>query len=421
MFFIYNIATILLVIAFSPIILIAFIIQPKFRAGFKQKMGFLNDLNAELAQKPTLFFHAVSVGEVNAIENLIKKTREEFKNHNIVISTVTKTGQEVARSKLKDFVDEIVYFPYDFTFSTRAFLDKIKPEKIIIAETEIWPCFINEAHKRNIPVFIVNGRISPKSHKGYRKISFFLKKILKKYTLILVQTKDDAIRMIDIGANHNIVKVMGNLKFDVEKTLDQYSIDRLSNEIELNLHRMVIAASTHKGEDEIILRTFCELKKEFADIKLLIAPRHPQRYAKVESLIDKTGLKYGKRSFNGNFKDNEIVMLDTMGELSKFFALCHFAFIGGSFSKTGGHNPLEATIWDKPVVSGENVFNFKDIYNLLSQSCAAIMVDSEKELAHIMHKFLSDEKFYQQAVWDCKSIFEANKGAVDYVIKVLKY
>lgn len=415
---IYNLVLILSALLLMPVIVIAMILVPKFRAGFWTKLGFYK-INLD-RNKKTFFFHAVSVGEVNAVETLIKRTREEFPQINIVLSTTTKTGQEIARKKLETVVDEITYFPFDFFFSVNSFLKAVKPDKIIIAETEIWPGFVYHAKRKNIPVYIVNGRLSPNSYKGYKKFSFFFKPVLAQYKGIFMQTQGDKERILDVGAKQEITKCMGNLKFDIKPTMEPEEVCLLADSLKLNCAKMIAAASTHKGEDEIVIEAFTELKKEFPNLKLLLAPRHPERYDKVTELLLQSGMAFGKRSRNETFKDNDILLLDTMGELMKMFSVSHFAFIGGSFSNTGGHNPLEANIWGKPVVSGDCVFNFKDIYAYLTKTKAAKLSSTKEELKNDMHKLLSDKSFYDLACKDSVKIFEENSGAVDFVINVLK-
>lgn len=416
---IYNFLLITLALILLPVILIALALVPKFRAGLFTKLGFYPDFNLD-RNKKTIFFHAVSVGEVNAVEALIKKTRENFPDANIVLSTTTKTGQEIAHKKLEKTVNAITYFPFDFFFSINSFLNAVKPDKIVIAETEIWPDFVYLSNRRNIPVYIVNGRLSPNSYKGYKKFSFFFKPVLAQYKGIYMQTQGDVERILDVGAKQDITKCMGNLKFDIKPTLSDSQITELAESLKLNGARMIAAASTHKGEDEIVLEAFKELKAQFPEIKLLLAPRHPERYEKVSELIAQSGFSFGKRSQNDTFENNDIIMLDTMGELMKMFSICHFAFIGGSFSTTGGHNPLEANIWGKPVVSGDCVFNFKDIYAFLTQTNAAKLSSTPQELKEDMTKLLADDEFYQKACDDTHKIFDENSGAVDFVINVLK-
>ncbi len=414
----YNIVTIAAAVVLLPVILVALAVVPKFRAGIFTKLGFY-DIKLD-HNKQTIFFHAVSVGEVNAVEQLIKSTRQAFPEANIVLSTTTKTGQEIAHKKLEKTVDAITYFPFDFFFSVNAFLNSVKPDKIIIAETEIWPDFVYLAKRRNIPVYIVNGRLSPHSYNGYKKFSFFFKPVLAQYKGIFMQTQGDVERILNVGADPEITKFMGNLKFDIKPTMNAQQITELANSIKLNGARLIVAASTHKGEDEIVLGAFKTLKSEFPDIKLLLAPRHPERYEKVTQLLEETGMAFGKRSQGDTFENNDIIMLDTMGELMKMFSISHLAFIGGSFSNTGGHNPLEANIWGKPVVSGECVFNFKDIYAYLTQTNAAKLSSSEQELTEDMKKLLSDSDFYKKACEDTHKIFDENSGAVEFVINVLK-
>lgn len=414
----YNIVTIAAAVVLLPVILVALAVVPKFRAGIFTKLGFY-DIKLD-HNKQTIFFHAVSVGEVNAVEQLIKSTRQAFPEANIVLSTTTKTGQEIAHKKLEKTVDAITYFPFDFFFSVNAFLNSVKPDKIIIAETEIWPDFVYLAKRRNIPVYIVNGRLSPHSYNGYKKFSFFFKPVLAQYKGIFMQTQGDVERILNVGADPEITKFMGNLKFDIKPTMNAQQITELANSIKLNGARLIVAASTHKGEDEIVLGAFKTLKSEFPAIKLLLAPRHPERYEKVTQLLEETGMAFGKRSQGDTFENNDIIMLDTMGELMKMFSISHLAFIGGSFSNTGGHNPLEANIWGKPVVSGECVFNFKDIYAYLTQTNAAKLSSSEQELTEDMKKLLCDCDFYKKACEDTHKIFDENSGAVEFVINVLK-
>lgn len=417
MFFLYNLILPFLAILLLPIILIAFIIQPKFRAGFFEKIGFYK---FKKNGKNTVIFHAVSVGEVNAILTLVKKYKEKNPNNNIILTTTTKTGQEVANKALGSIVDKITYFPYDFIFSVNAFFNVFKPEKVIIAETEIWPGFVSSAKNKGIKVYIVNGRISPNSYKGYKKFSMFFKPILSKYEKILMQSKSDAERIIDIGASKESVEVMGNLKYDIEPNLDTKSIDELRNQIAIGNNKLLIAASTHSGEDEIVLDVFKKAKEKHPDLKLLIAPRHPQRYEQVESLLKSSGYSYGRRSLNDSFADKEIIMLDTMGELSKLFSLAFVAFIGGSFATTGGHNPLEANIWGKPVISGPNVFNFKDVYKLLTEKQSATIVDNSDDFLKELLKYIENEDEYNKACIAAKEIFLTNNGAVDFVLSELK-
>lgn len=408
--FIYRILSTILFLISLPIYAAVRACRGKFLPGWKEKFGKFTA--PELGEK-VIMFHGVSVGEVIALENLIKKTKETFPDYKIVITTGTKTGQEIAHKKFDNIVDFITYFPFDITICVELFLKKIKPSVVLIAETELWPTFAAYCKKRGIPLFVINGRISDSTYKSYRLLKGFFRELFKNYTKILTQSEEDKEKFISIGAPADKTMVMKNLKFDVKRADTNIEIGQENN-------RIIIAGSTHKGEDEIVLNAFSELKKEFPDIKLLLAPRHLTRVNNVKELVEKTNLPYGQRSNNDTFLNNDIIILDTLGELSKMYQICDFAFIGGSFNKTGGHNPLEAVVYNKPAISGPSIHNFRDIYWILSRSKAGKVVKTPQELTKYMHKLLADKEFYIESCNDCKTVFEFQQGAMEFVINELK-
>lgn len=408
--FIYRILSTILFLISLPIYAAVRACRGKFLPGWKEKFGKFTA--PELGEK-VIMFHGVSVGEVIALENLIKKTKETFPDYKIVITTGTKTGQEIAHKKFDNIADFITYFPFDITICVELFLKKIKPSVVLIAETELWPTFAAYCKKRGIPLFVINGRISDSTYKSYRLLKGFFRELFKNYTKILTQSEEDKEKFISIGAPADKTMVMKNLKFDVKRADANIEIGQENN-------RIIIAGSTHKGEDEIVLNSFSELKKEFPDIKLLLAPRHLTRVNEVKELVEKTNLPYGQRSNNENFLNNDIIILDTLGELSRMYQICNFAFIGGSFNKTGGHNPLEAIVYNKPAISGPSIHNFRDIYWILSRSKAGKVVKTPQELTNYMHKLLADKEFYIESCNDCKTVFEFQQGAMEFVISELK-
>ena len=383
----------------------------KSTEGFFSILGFFKT-PADFKEK-TIMFHGVSVGEVIALENLIKLARETFKDYKILITTGTKTGQDIAKKKYAGVADFVTYFPFDLPVCDKLFFKKIKPDIILMAETELWPFFAYYAKKNNVPLLLINGRISDDSFKTYKYFGWFFKHIFNCYDGIFTQSREDMEKMIKIGAPAGKTEVMKNLKFDIQKNTTPLDFKKGEEKI-------LIAGSTHKGEDEIVLKTFCALKKEFKDLKLIIAPRHLTRTDSVSNLIKQTGFKYGFRSKKEDFSENDVILLDTLGELSRMYSVADIAFIGGSFNNTGGHNPLEATIYSKPVVSGPSVKNFKDIYWLLSRSDAAKVVKTQEELEGHIRKLLSDASFYSKASSDSTEIFESQKGAKDFVISKMK-
>lgn len=418
MYFIYNFLLIVLFIAFSWAILIALAIKPKFRAGFFEKMGFYKNVSAN--DKKNIVVHAVSVGEVIAVEKFVKSLRENFPNENIILTTVTRTGNAVANNKLATVVDKIIYFPFDFCFAVNSFIRNTKPDMVIIAETEIWPYFSKALKNKNIPIVIINGRISPHSHQGYKKFSWFFKRVLSNYARILMQSEGDRERIVDVGAPSDITKVMGNLKFDIANNLTEQNVADLKEEFKAGNNPVLMVGSTHKGEDEILLSAYDKLLKIMPDLKMILAPRHPERLKDVEGLITSMNFSYGKRSLKDTFENNQVILLDTMGELAKLYSISKVAFVGGSFSGTGGHNPLEAAIYNVPVVSGFSTFNFKDIYNYLTTDEAAFVVNDENELFETMLKLFKDDEFYNKTAQNCHKVFEKNSGAINNAINVIK-
>ena len=408
--FIYGILSTILFAVFLPIYYIIRVFNGKFLYGWREKLGFFKQ--PDLGKK-VIMYHGVSVGEIIALENLIKKTKETFPDYKIVVTTGTKTGQDTAVKKYSNIADYITYFPYDIPLAVTKFLNKINPAVVLIAETEIWPVFADCCKKRNIPLYTINGRISDSTYRLYKLLKGFFKHVFVNYTEILTQSNEDTEKLISIGASEEQTHVMKNLKFDVKKSAETVSIENDNN-------RIIIAGSTHHGENEIIIDTFVQLKKDFPDIKLLIAPRHLQRVPQITDLLKKTTLSFGTRSNNDNFKAKDIIILDTIGELSKMYSICEFAFIGASFTKTGLHNPLEAVVYSNPAISGPSIHNFRDIYWILERTKAGKVVKNPQELENYMRILLSDKEFYTQACKDCETVFKDQQGALDVVIERLK-
>lgn len=407
--FLYGLISTLLFIILLPFYYIVRVFNGKFLYGWKEKLGFFKTPN--LGDK-VIMYHGVSVGEVIALENLIKATKKNFPEYKIVVTTGTKTGQEIAIKKFSNVVDFITYFPFDIPFCVDSFLNKIKPTVVLIAETELWPVFSYFCNLRDISLYTINGRMSDSTYNLYKLFKFFFKSVLAKYTKILTQSEIDRKKLVSIGAPEAKTFVMKNLKFDVKKSDETVDIGQ-------DGYRVLIAGSTHKGEDEIILDIFNQKIKKYSDIKLLLVPRHLTRLAQITPILDSLGLDYGYRSKDDTFKEKNVIILDTMGELSKMYSICSFAFIGGSFNKTGGHNPLEATVYSKPTITGPSIHNFRDIYWLLSRSNAGKIVKTPEELSNYIEKLLSDNEFYVQACKDCETVFQDQQGALDVVIKEL--
>lgn len=360
-----------------------------------------------------IMFHGVSVGEALALENLVKTARKEFPNSKIVMTTGTHTGQDIAKKKLGEYTDLITYFPADFPCVIKKFLDKINPSAVFIAETEIWPNFAMECKKRGINLYIINGRISDSTFKSYSALKLIFKWFLSFYTGIFTQSEDDNKKFLALGANPETTKVMNNLKFDIKRP---EGINFNKSEC-----KILLAGSTHAGEDEIVLSVFKKLKENHSDLKMILAPRHLTRVEDVKNLVEKFGFSYAQRSTGKSDLENcDLLILDTLGELGKMYEHADISFVGGSFNKTGGHNPLESIVFEKPVISGPSIHNFKDIYGIIKRANAGFVVDSELEFYEIANKMLSNKEFYAQTVQKCEKVFNEQQGALQFVIDVIK-
>lgn len=377
----------------------------------KEKMAEIE--YPDFSNDKVIMIHGVSVGEVLSLENLIKKIKSDFPDKKLVLTTGTVTGQELAHKKYSELADFITYFPLDTYKTVEKFINSINPCVVLIAETELWPNFSYCCKEKNIPLYIINGRISDHSYPSYKKIKNFFKLIFGCYSGIFCQSELDKTRFISLGASEEKTTVMKNLKFEIEKKSCDINLDQEN-------YKVLIAGSTHKGEDEIVFETYKKLKEKLSNLKLIIAPRHLTRLEDVEKLCQENNFNYGNRTKNDTFNNKDVIILDTLGELSKIYSLADVAFIGGSFNQTGGHNPLEAIIYSKPVISGPSIKNFRDIYSILEHESAAFVVKNEKEFYNALEKLFTDEEFYTKISKNCENCFQNQQGALDFVINELK-
>ena len=372
------------------------------------------DDNGFKKEDKVIMVHGVSVGEVNALENLVKKIRENFGDYKIVLTTGTHTGQDIAKKKLSQYVDLITYFPADFPCVVKKFLDKINPDIVLIAETEIWPNFAIECKRRDIKTYIINGRISDSTFKSYKSLKLIFKYFLSFYSGIYTQSDEDNKKFIEIGAKPEITKRMNNLKFDIKKPDEKLHFDKSGS-------RILLAGSTHKGEDEIVFFIYRKLKLNHPDLKLIIAPRHITRVEEVRAMAESFSFKYDFRSNEKNNMENiDVLIVDTLGELGRLYEYSDISFIGGSFNKTGGHNPLESIIFEKPVISGPSIHNFKDIYSIIKNAGAGFIVEDKNEFYETANRLLSDNEFYLNTTKDCAKVFKEQQGALEFVLNLLK-
>ena len=407
--FFWTFYQVLLVFFFS--IFWPFFIQ-KIKKGLKQRLGFLNESINRVRDENLIWAHAASVGEVVALGNLIRAIKKECPDYDFVISTLTTTGQTMARKVIPD-ARAFIYFPLDFSCIAGRVLDTIKPKLFIITETELWPNFIREAKKRTIPIMVANGRISAGSFRKYKMVKFLMNRVLENIDLFIMQSRMDAERIISLGANSSTVTVTGNLKFDVgtDILLRPANSNLQSNKL------IFVAGSTHRGEEETILDVYGEIKKSYPQIVLILAPRHMQRVNEVEKLLNSRNFKFTRRSelsspFQGN-NLNQIILLDTIGELTHFYGLARIVFVGGSLVPVGGHNILEPASLGKGVLFGPYMDNFEEITQSFISRGAGRVVSNREELLNSILELLSNPEELERMGRAALEIVKAHKGAAE--------
>ncbi|MCX7661650.1 MAG: 3-deoxy-D-manno-octulosonic acid transferase [Candidatus Omnitrophica bacterium] len=368
------------------------IIKRKFPKGILLRLGFLPH---QLNPNKWIWIHAVSVGELNSVKLLLERLREKYPYAQFVISTVTSTANKIAKGLAKEG-DFITYLPFDLSFVVRRVLMRIKPQLFIIVETEIWPNLINALYEKGIPVILVNARISQRSFLGYRKIKFFLKRILDKVSFFCAQTSLDANRLLTLGVEPSKIKITGNMKFDLVESIDKQRFDLSKYQEKLNFNRetkLWVCGSTHPGEEKIILSVYKELKEEFLNLTLLIAPRHHQRAKEIAKLVKKFSFEPVLLSTASPKREKPVFILDTVGELLNYYALADIVFVGGSLVKKGGHNILEPAIFSKPIIFGPYMFNFLDIAGVFLKENSALQVKDGTQLKEKLSFLLKNPDF----------------------------
>jgi len=468
MYLLYNFLLLSLLILASPFWIYKVLTTEKYRKGFWEKLFPALSFQITKGQENypplqgegqggdglssgglCLHIHAVSVGEVIAAVPLIKELKKRHPGIRLVLSTVTPTGNDVACKRLPE-IDQIVYFPFDLPWSVRRFLKRTRPDLFIAVETELWPNFLRQVKLSGARTLIINGRISPHTFRGYSRIRPFMKRVLAYVDLFCMQSEEDARRIRAIGAPERAVQVTGNMKYDqgfidIDKQVLKEKRELFGLE---EGDKVIIAGSTHRGEDEMIVASYkaC-LKKEKGDdentlpfkgrdrvgmglpsnekIRLIIVPRHPERANEIEEIIRTQGLESIKRTLldncgKDNMPPNPVIIVDTIGELATLYSLATLVIIGGSFIPHGGQNPLEALYYKRPVIFGPHMFNFREIAEEILSCGTGIQVESGEELSRALRGLIHDivqqremgEKGYQ--------IIVRNRGAVERNLAIVE-
>jgi 3-deoxy-D-manno-octulosonic-acid transferase len=361
----------------------------KYRAGLRERFGRV-PAHIRADERPTIWLHAVSVGEVLAVSRLAHGLRDLFPNHRLLISTTTSTGQKLAKERFG--TDNVFYFPLDFPFALTPYIERIKPNLVVVAETEFWPNFLRLAHAAGARIAVVNARISDRSLRGYKLLRPWLSRVLSCVDLFLAQTELDRKRLAEIGAKPERTELAGNLKFDVLPLEMLPIVASLRKAFDqANVGPVIVCGSTVDGEEPLLLRAFEIVLGDNPRAVMILAPRQPQRFQQVSELLASLGIPNSRRSlWSGDNLAGGVLLLDSIGELASVYSLADLAFVGGSLVEHGGHNILEPAQYGVPVIVGPHYENFREIVNQF-RAADAVRVAGPAELPLIMAELANDK------------------------------
>jgi 3-deoxy-D-manno-octulosonic-acid transferase len=421
-YLLYSLISGLTLLALSPYFLYQALRHNKYVSSLGQRFGYL-PVSFNLDGEESIWVHAVSVGEVLAARPLLAELKVRYPHLRLFLSTTTLAGQQLARRNVAD-VDGVLYFPFDWTFSVRRTLDVVRPRLFVMIETEIWPNLLRECRRRGIPTVLVNGRISSRSFPRYRLVRPFFRRVLDDVDRLCVQGEEAARRLTELGADPSRITVTGSLKFDA---LDVAPTSGHGRERVLRFFRIspqrpvLVAGSTSKGEDEVVLAAFTKLRTSGSNALLVIAARHPERFAEVERLCRAEGLATVRRTELAIDAEPraDAVVVDTIGELAEIYRIATVVFVGGSLVRAGGHNILEPAKFGKPIIVGPHMENFAEIAEAFLEQAAAVQVRSERELAEAIVSLMGDPVRRARLGAAARALVEANRGAKDKTLAAI--
>lgn len=412
-------------LAASPLLLARMATTGKYRAGLAERLGRYSPSLAAVGAGRPVWLHAVSVGETVAALPLVAALRAARPALPVVVSTVTPTGQATAREQAREAA-AVCYFPFDLAPVVRRALDAIRPRLVLLVETEIWPVFLFEASGRGIPVGIVNGRISDRSFRRYRLARPLLRRCLRTLAFVGAQSTADAERFAALGAPAGRVEVTGNLKIDQAAAAPRTgapTLEALERALALPPGPRLVAGSTHRGEEAALIAAFGRLRQEAPDLRLLLAPRHPERLPEVERLLAESGYRWARRSQRPGTGDDpapDVVLVDTIGELAALYGLADLAFVGGSLVPIGGHNLLEPAAHGRAPLFGPHVHNFREIARALNEAGGAVPVADASALADTAARLLADPTRRAALGARAQGVVEAGRGATARTLRLVE-
>src|SRR4030067_789933 len=425
MYLLYNLLIYLLTPLILPYFFFRFLIKKRYRFGLMERLGYYPEERiSRITGKKVIWIHSVSVGEVIASIPLVLELKKRYPDYSLIMSTVTETGRETAIKKIP-FLNAVVYFPFDLHFSVKNAIDKIKPVVFVMLETEIWPNFLKALRGKGIPAILINGRISDRSYKRYLRVRFFIKEVLKNICVFGMQSNQDVERIINMGADKEKVERTGNLKFEHEiKDVSFDAVKKLKESMNITEDKdIIIAGSTHRGEDEEVIRAYIKVSREISKaLFLIIAPRHLDRLSEIEDILKRYNLSFIRKTMikKGEASSKySVILLDTIGELSALYSIATVVFVGGSLVPVGGHNILETALFKKPVLFCQYMHNFREIAEGFKNRGAAIEVADSDEMAKEIINILNNPNIGKELGGRGFSVIIENKGALEKSIGLI--
>jgi 3-deoxy-D-manno-octulosonic-acid transferase len=414
--FVVDMVYLLFAVGISPIVLYRIVKHKRYRKGWAQRFG---KIKRRFPQKKCIWLHAVSVGEINAAKTLVGELENRFSDFEIVISSTTDTGFARVMSLFSERF-EVFYFPFDLSWVMRRAFDRVRPSLCLLMELEVWPNFVQIARQLDVPVIVVNGRISNDSFAHYKKIRPVLKKTFSKLSLVLAQTDEYANRFKKLGCPSECVLVTGSLKYDTAQIADKVDdADALAAQLGIGRERLWVAGATGNDEEAILLDVYRSLKEQeqFRDLQLAIVPRKPERFDEVAQLIEQSGFSVVRYSQVKNstaplpVNHKAVILGDTMGDLRKFYSLATIVFVGRSLVPMGGSDMMEAAALGKCTIFGPYAFNFKQTVEALLAGDGAIVVKNKEELLQMLQKCLCEPDFARKIAENGRGVIRKNQGA----------
>ncbi|WGZ95452.1 MAG: lipid IV(A) 3-deoxy-D-manno-octulosonic acid transferase [Candidatus Thiothrix putei] len=399
-----------------PLFLLRLLWRSRTNPAYRQRLGERFGFSA--VRESAIWLHAVSVGETMAARPLIERLLRDYPHERLLVTTTTLTGSDTVKRLFGERVEHC-YLPYDLPGALARLLQRVQPRLLVVMETEIWPNLYAACAQRQIPLMVANARLSARSVRGYTRVGALVRETLADAGLIATRSVQDAQYFQQLGAQAEQVVVCGNIKFDLQIPAGVAEHGKQLRQ-QWGENRLVwVAASTHEGEDAVILRVFAQLRETLPGLLLIIVPRHPERFEAVVQLCAESGLLYARRSRVGMAiaPDTAILVGDSMGEMLLWYACADVVFIGGSLVTHGGHNPLEAAAFAVPVLSGEHVHNFADIFPPLCEAGGAVLVSDEVALQAYLQVWLQDTTTRLQAGEAAKVFFQQNQGALACLVR----